>query len=89
MEKREEEDPTKHVRDYGVMKVEDKVVRTITEYFWNFDVQWELLAFAGTDSEAAIVLQQVRFLLLLPAHRLSLSLSLIFFFSFDPTNTSK
>jgi hypothetical protein len=84
VEKREEEDPTKHVRDYGVMKVENKVVRTITEYFWNFDVQWELVAFAGTDSEAAIVLQQVivvvDLLLLLLSSFFFLLSSFFFFF---------
>ena len=58
--KREVESSTKHVRDYGVGSITDKVITTITEYFWNFEWYYELYAFAGTDEEGKVVLQSRR-----------------------------
>ena len=56
-EKHEEESATKHVRDYGVGSITDKVVTTVTEYFWRFECVYEVSAFAGSDSEDKVVLQ--------------------------------
>jgi hypothetical protein len=55
--KREEESATKHVRDYGIGSITDKVVTTITEYYWKFELVYELVAFAGNDAEDKVVLQ--------------------------------
>jgi hypothetical protein len=55
--KREEESATKHVRDYGIGSITDKVVTTITEYFWKFQWTYELVAFAGNDDADKVVLQ--------------------------------
>ena len=46
--KREVVSSTSHVADYGIGKIVDKVVTTVTEYFWQFEVTYELSAFAGT-----------------------------------------
>ncbi len=56
-EKREEEAATKHVRDYGVGKIVDKVVTTITEWFWKFTVDYELLVYVGNEPSDCVVLQ--------------------------------
>ena len=59
-EKREEEAPTKHVREYAggfAGKITDKVVTTITEYFWNFEFFYELTAFYGNEPDDNITLQ--------------------------------
>ena len=58
--KREVEDPSKHVREGFGVKITDKVVRTVTEYFWNFECEYEVSAFAGAegdDAEDRVVLQ--------------------------------
>lgn len=59
---REEEDPTKHVREYsgvfGGGKRTDKVITTIHEFFWNFSVDYELIAFVGNTPEECVVLQK-------------------------------
>ncbi len=34
------------------------MVTTVTEYFWNFEVQYELSAFAGASAEVAHSLQR-------------------------------
>ena len=57
MEKREVESATKYVREYvGGFKRTDKVVTTITEWFWKFSVAWEVFAFRGNDPEERVVL---------------------------------
>jgi hypothetical protein len=59
--KREQESDTKFVREYsgafGGGKTTDKVVTTITEWFWDFDWDYELFAFVGNDPEDKVVLQ--------------------------------
>ena len=54
---REVEDATKHVTEVagrlGTTKITDKVVRTVTEYFWNVGVSYELFAYAGNDKDGA------------------------------------
>jgi hypothetical protein len=58
---REEEDATKYVREYtgvfGGGKREDKIVRTIHEFFWKFSVDYELSAFVGNTPDDKVVLQ--------------------------------
>lgn len=58
---REEEDPTKYVREYtgvfGGGKREDKIVRTIHEWFWKFSVHYEIFAFQGNNPEEKVVFQ--------------------------------
>jgi hypothetical protein len=39
-------------------KSEHYTVTKVTEYFWQFDASYQLVAFQGTDVEKAIVLQQ-------------------------------
>ena len=59
-EQREEEAPTKHVREYAggfAGKITDKVITTITEWFWKFEVTYELFVFYGNEPEDKIVLQ--------------------------------
>uniref|UniRef100_A0A6B2KXG2 Uncharacterized protein n=1 Tax=Arcella intermedia TaxID=1963864 RepID=A0A6B2KXG2_9EUKA len=36
--------------------ITDKTVTTVTEYFWNFDAQYELWAYPGTDTSEKVVL---------------------------------
>jgi hypothetical protein len=61
--KREQESDTKYVREYsGVFgfggKTTDKVVTTITEWFWRYEVEYEVYAFAGaSEQEGKVVLQ--------------------------------
>ncbi|CAJ1338042.1 unnamed protein product [Effrenium voratum] len=57
-EKREEENPRKHVEEVsrgGVLSASwtSKVVTTITEYFWNFQVTYTLEAFRGVGADDA------------------------------------
>jgi hypothetical protein len=55
---REVESETKHVTTttlFGTKK--DFTVTKITEWFWQFDSKWELVAFTGTDTEHPLVLQ--------------------------------
>jgi hypothetical protein len=32
-------------------------VTTITEWFWTFEFEWQVVAFKGNESESAVVLQ--------------------------------
>lgn len=36
-------------------ELEHYTVTKVTEYLWKYTVKWELLAFAGVDSDKAIV----------------------------------
>jgi hypothetical protein len=49
------------VREYsgafGGGKTTDKVVTTITEWFWKIQIDYELFAFFGNDPEEKVVLQ--------------------------------
>ena len=58
--KREVEAKTKHVTEYsgrsGSTTVTDKVITTITEWFWNYSVAYEVIAYAGTDKTNKVVL---------------------------------
>jgi hypothetical protein len=61
-ETRKVESSTEYVTEYsssvfGSSKRTDKVVTKITEYFWKFDVDYELFAFKGNDPEEKISLQ--------------------------------
>ncbi len=47
-----------YVRDYGVGTITDKVVTTITEFFWDFSVSWTLLVYVGNEPTDQIVLQK-------------------------------
>lgn len=38
----------------GTIKRTDKIVTTVTEYFWGFDFEYEILAFPGTATDQAI-----------------------------------
>ncbi len=60
MEKREVDSGAAFVRDYGPdnLKITDKMVTTITEYFWKFEGRYELFAFAGTAAEDCVMLQE-------------------------------
>jgi hypothetical protein len=61
VEKREVDSSTAYMRDYGPgsLKITDKTVTTITEYFWRFEAQYQLLAFAGAAADVdCVVLQQ-------------------------------
>jgi hypothetical protein len=59
---REEEDPTKYVREYsGILgggKRTDKVITKITEWFWKFRVEYELSAYVGNNPDEKVVLQK-------------------------------
>eukprot|EP01094_Clydonella_sp_ATCC50884_P018414 TRINITY_DN3404_c0_g1_i2.p1 TRINITY_DN3404_c0_g1~~TRINITY_DN3404_c0_g1_i2.p1 ORF type:complete len:911 (+),score=440.16 TRINITY_DN3404_c0_g1_i2:171-2903(+) len=58
---RKVESDTEHVREYsglgGKLKVKDKVVTKVTEYFWKFSLSWELCAYAGTALDQKVVLR--------------------------------
>jgi hypothetical protein len=66
--KREQESDTKYVRKYsgvfgggGGSKTTDKVVTTITEWFWRFEVEYKVYAFAGaSEQEGKVVVLQGR-----------------------------
>ena len=56
--KREEESSTRHEREYsGGSKIVDKVITTITEWFWNFEADYELVLYCGNDPDDKVVLQ--------------------------------
>ncbi len=59
---REEEDPTKYVREYtgvfGGGKRTDKVITRITEWFWKFHVEYELWAYPSNSPDEKVVLQK-------------------------------
>jgi hypothetical protein len=56
-ETKREVESSAYVRDYGVGKITDKVVTTITEWFWDFSLEYSLSVFCGNDPEDKIVLQ--------------------------------
>jgi len=61
-ETRKEESKTQHVSEresslFGKSTRTDKIITTITEYFWNFTVNYELVAFQGTNVSEAIPLR--------------------------------
>lgn len=53
--------PVEHVREvstvFGKTTITDKVVTNVTEYFWKYQLEYELLAFQGNNIEEKIVLQ--------------------------------
>jgi hypothetical protein len=57
---RKVESPQQHVTEVssGARKttVTDKIVTTIVEHFWSFEVKWELVVFQGASDEQAVVL---------------------------------
>ena len=60
-ETREEEDPTSHVYErqggfLGGVKITDKIVRKVTEYFWKFTFEYEISGFVGSDPKDKVVL---------------------------------
>jgi hypothetical protein len=58
--KRDVESDTKYVREYafgGKAKTTDKVVTTVTEYFWDFECSYELFVFVGNEPDEKVVLQ--------------------------------
>lgn len=56
-ETKREVESASYVRDYGVGTISDKVVTTITEWFWDFTVKWELMAYVGNEPTDKFVLQ--------------------------------
>jgi hypothetical protein len=61
--KRDVDSATKNVSTLSVggrdlSSVTHKTVTTITEYFWQFDVEWSLFAFKGNDPTDKLELQQ-------------------------------
>ncbi|MDP2343551.1 MAG: hypothetical protein Q8O67_21510 [Deltaproteobacteria bacterium] len=40
----------------GTEQVTEKIVSTVKEYFWSFDVTWELVAFQGNEPEKPLLL---------------------------------
>ncbi len=56
-ETKREVESSAYVRDYGVGKITDKVVTTITEWFWRFSFEYSLSVFCGNDPEDNVVLQ--------------------------------
>ena len=56
-ETRKEEDPTRHETKVLGLTFTDKVVTTITEYFWKFSVQYELFAYVGNSPDEKTVLR--------------------------------
>ena len=58
--KRDVEADTKYVREGFGAKITDKVVTTVTEYFWKFECEYELFAFAGSDADVDKVVLQGR-----------------------------
>mmetsp|Transcript_15089 Transcript_15089/g.45211 ORF Transcript_15089/g.45211 Transcript_15089/m.45211 type:complete len:921 (+) Transcript_15089:180-2942(+) len=60
---RKVESATQHVTEYksssGAKATRtDKVVTTVTEYFWRYNVRWELFAYAGNSPEQRVLLQE-------------------------------
>uniref|UniRef100_A0A6B2KX34 Uncharacterized protein n=1 Tax=Arcella intermedia TaxID=1963864 RepID=A0A6B2KX34_9EUKA len=54
---RKEESRTQNVTTVkGVATITEKVVTTITEYFWDFTATWELCAYPGSAPEEKVVL---------------------------------
>jgi hypothetical protein len=61
-ETRKVESATEHVTEvsgglFGAFKRTDKVITKITEYFWKFSVDYEIVAFEGSDANDAVKLQ--------------------------------
>eukprot|EP01122_Echinamoeba_exundans_P006772 TRINITY_DN1971_c0_g2_i1.p1 TRINITY_DN1971_c0_g2~~TRINITY_DN1971_c0_g2_i1.p1 ORF type:complete len:992 (+),score=172.24 TRINITY_DN1971_c0_g2_i1:130-3105(+) len=60
-ETRKVESATEHVTEvssfFGTSKRTEKVITKITEYFWRFSVEYEIVAFEGSDSSDAVKLQ--------------------------------
>jgi len=57
--KRDVESDTKHATEWsGVEKRVTKTVTTVIDYFWNFEVTYQIFAFKGTDPEEKELLQQ-------------------------------
>lgn len=58
--KRDVESATKHVTEVSVgllnMKKTNKTVTTITEYFWNYEVDWTLFAYSGINRTDRVTL---------------------------------
>ena len=58
---REVESPTKHVTEISAfgkgVKITDKVVTTITEYFWTFTASYQISVYQGTSVADKIVLR--------------------------------
>lgn len=59
-ETKREVESASYKRDYGVGTITDKVVTTITEWFWDFTVDWSLVAYVGNEPTDRIVLQHRR-----------------------------
>lgn len=60
---RKVESSTTHVREVsgftgGTKTITDKVITTVTEWFWDFSVSWKLYVYKGNDPNTAIVLQK-------------------------------
>jgi hypothetical protein len=59
---REVEDAVKSVTEYESsmfnLKTTKKTYHTVHEWFWKFEVDYKLLAFAGSDPTQAVVLQK-------------------------------
>eukprot|EP01064_Diplonema_japonicum_P008949 TRINITY_DN16417_c1_g1_i4.p1 TRINITY_DN16417_c1_g1~~TRINITY_DN16417_c1_g1_i4.p1 ORF type:complete len:962 (+),score=350.13 TRINITY_DN16417_c1_g1_i4:32-2917(+) len=53
---REEESKTKQVTKIAGVKMENKTVTTIVEWFWDVEVSWELCAYSGTEKEKRVTL---------------------------------
>ena len=54
---REQESDTKHVTNSTLFgKSESYTVTKITEWFWQFDVRYELIAYMGNEPEKGVVL---------------------------------
>lgn len=54
--KRDVDSATKHVVEGFGTKIVSKTVTTITEYFWNFEVEYELVGYRGTGSDNSDIL---------------------------------
>ena len=54
--KRDVDSATKHVVEGFGAKIVSKTVTTITEYFWKFEVEYELVGFRGTGNESSDIL---------------------------------
>eukprot|EP00026_Physarum_polycephalum_P001947 Phypoly_transcript_01950.p1 GENE.Phypoly_transcript_01950~~Phypoly_transcript_01950.p1 ORF type:complete len:961 (+),score=229.34 Phypoly_transcript_01950:117-2999(+) len=57
-QERNVESDTKHVTKAGILgKFESYTVTKITEWLWEYNVKWEIVAFVGVESDKAVVLQ--------------------------------